>query len=540
MIEICNHRLLVCLLFCFACIAHGLTPEQIQQLDDFIASTMSCRLVPGLNLALVKDGETVYTKGYGVSNMDSKSPVTEHTLFAIASITKSFTSTLLAMLLSGHSDVTWATPIRQYLPDFDLGDRFRTEQTNLHDLLSHKEGKLDDTDYILLGGFNITRDSYISHRKYMEQIFPFRSSFAYLNSMYAIAGYIAEQIGADTWENLIQERIFNALGMDASSFTHSDWGNPDLAESYVYMFNRYEYYKIDKSTFWSIYNHAPAGSIMSNAVDMTKYMKFILNEGKNKNGEQLVDKIQLAETHKPQNAVKNPILFSKPIFPVSDSSYTYGLGWINGIYRGYLKSYHTGAYPGFNSLITLLHASKTGIYAGTNGPYDTYAMLALEVIHRYASDLLLGEEPWLNSTTACTFPSPWIPSPSNGGIKGKPVKSSDSHEIITTRPPEDYTGVYGHKGLGNNTVYIDKDGVTLRFLYGVYGNGILIPTADELRFNFRIEGPMEWYYEYYSLMVPIFAQFSSSSGPGKEIDELRLPYTPGYASALFEKYLTDS
>ena len=95
--------------------------------------------VPGLGVAIVEDGKTVFARGYGWRNVEQELPVTPDTLFAIGSNTKSFTATLLAMQVD-EGALAWDTPIRTVLPEFRLHDPVATGQMTAADLLSHRSG----------------------------------------------------------------------------------------------------------------------------------------------------------------------------------------------------------------------------------------------------------------------------------------------------------------------------------------------------------------------------------------------------------------
>ncbi|XP_002731344.1 uncharacterized protein LOC100376556 [Saccoglossus kowalevskii] len=537
-------RLIV--VFLGASLATSLTPEQRIDLDNFINSTMTCKLVPGLTIALVQNGETVYARGYGVSNMETGDPVTADTLFDMASVTKSFTATLLAILLSDRADgVNFETPVRQYINDFIIHeeDDFRNSQTNLHDLLAHKEGKFDDILYLQLGGFdNVTRRNYVKHRQYLGERCPFRSEYVYQNAMYAVAGAIAEFIGEDSLENLLQTRVYDALGMTSSRIMHLHWDDDNFAESYIYMPEGY-YHHVDKSTYWSNHVQLAAGGVLSSANDMAKYIKFLLNDGMDEKGNQLAHPLHFAETLKSQFAHASPSIQARPTYPVDQSTFTYALGWDNTVYRGYVRNEHAGAYPAFGSKLTIYKDVNIGIFTATNGPYGINDHDAMSRIQAYASDILLGEEPWLNTTTACTFPEPWeeksIPAEQyniwGGPSQANSVLALSDLQLNATRPLGDYEGIYNHKALGNTTIYMDES-ATLRYNYGTYGIGELKRTGDEFIFMATLEGTMSWALDYHlSGLCPV----SFFSSDGINIDGFTFPYVQGVPTPMFKRVELD-
>ncbi|XP_070561631.1 uncharacterized protein [Ptychodera flava] len=525
----------------------ALTDEELEALDEFVNATMTCKNVPGLTLSMVKDGQTVVAKGYGVSDMDKGTAVTEHTLFNMASLSKSFTASLMAKILSKHQDISWSTPCNEYISDIAInhGDDYRNTQTTMYDLLSHKVCTADDTLYLMMGGFvNVDRSDYIRHRQYLGEICPFRSKFAYLNTMFAIAGEIAEELEGDTFENLMRQNIFDPLGMTSSGFLHLDWDDENFSESYVWMPDQY-WHHFNKSIYVMNHVQAAGGGVISNAVDMAKYMNFILSGGKDESGEQVVDESHLHETLRPQTAKNYPYIQSRPTYPVDESSYSYALGWDNYMYRGYVKNFHAGAFPAFGSRLSVYPEVNVGVFIGANGPYDGNDHAAMQRIEAFATDLLLGEEPWLNATTACTFPEPWQPSSEGvsasfaskrdkrNGENDKKLNKIKSHKVHSARPLDDYVGVYGHKALGNCSIWLEDDSENLRYRYGEYGLGELVQSPQENVFVITMIGPMAWYLDTYTGEIPLVARFRSSEGD--IIDELVLPYIPVMPMHVFRR-----
>ncbi|XP_070560063.1 uncharacterized protein [Ptychodera flava] len=513
----------------------ALTDQELEALDEFVNATMTCKNVPGLTLSMVKDGQTVVAKGYGVSDMDKGTAVTEHTLFNMASLSKSFTASLMAKIFSKHQDISWSTPCNEYISDIAInhGDDYRNTQTTMYDLLSHKVCTADDTLYLFMGGFiNVDWSDYVKHRQYLGEICPFRSKYSYLNTMYAVAGEIAEELEGDTFENLIRKNIYDPLGMTSSGFLHLDWDHEDFSESYIWMPDQY-WHHFNKSTYVITNAIVAAGGIMSNAVDMVKYMNFILSGGKDESGEQLVDESYLRETLLPQTAKHNPYIQSRPTFPVDESSHSYALGWSNFMYRGYEKNFHRGSFAAFGSRLAVYPEVNVGVFIGANGPYDGNDHAAMQRIEAFATDLLLGEEPWLNATTACTFPEPWQPSSEGNRKNEKQVNRIKNRKVHTTSPSDDYVGVYGHKALGNCTIWHEDGSENLRYRYGEYGLGELIPSPEEDMFVITMVGPMAWYLETYTGEIPIVARFGSSEGD--IIDELVVPYIPVMPMHVFRR-----
>ncbi|XP_035664377.1 gigasin-6-like [Branchiostoma floridae] len=133
--------------------------QRLQDLDTFIQNLMTCKSRPvvGLTVSVVKDGQTIFAKGYGQRDLQTGQAVDNRTLFGVGSISKSFTSALLAAILGEREDVSWDTVLTDILgPSFRFRDQFRTEEATLRDLLGHKTG-LENLGFVIRMVENIDR-----------------------------------------------------------------------------------------------------------------------------------------------------------------------------------------------------------------------------------------------------------------------------------------------------------------------------------------------------------------------------------------------
>ena len=130
--------------------------KQVKLLDDYIENALTVWNPPGLAVTVVKDGEIVFTKTYGIRTLGENKPVDKHTLFGCMSTTKAFTAAALAML-ADECKLKWDDHVIKYLPYFQLYDPYMTREITVRDLLTHRTG-LGNTDY-LWGWMQIRVDS---------------------------------------------------------------------------------------------------------------------------------------------------------------------------------------------------------------------------------------------------------------------------------------------------------------------------------------------------------------------------------------------
>lgn len=325
-------------------------------LDAYIEKAMQDHQVPGLAIAVVRNDSVVFAKGFGVRKLGSPERVDENTLFAIGSASKSFTAASVAMLVD-EGKVKWDDPATKYLPGFQLHDPYASRELSVRDLLSHRSG-LARGD-LLWYGSSLSREDILQRVRYLKPSWSFRSQFGYQNLMYLAAGQLAAGVSGMSWDDFIQRRIFQPLGMTASNTSvRALAGQANVAQPHS---------KIDdtvRTVAWrNIDNIAPAGSINSNVVDMAKYARLQLNEGK-WNGKALITGGAHAEMWTPHTVI--PMVgFWKAVSPGAHLS-AYGLGWFLQDYRGRLVVQHGGNIDGMSANVALLPEEKTGVVVLTN------------------------------------------------------------------------------------------------------------------------------------------------------------------------------
>ena len=250
------------------------TEKDLNGFDGFIDSTMKKWNVPGLAIAIVKDGKVIYEKGYGYRNLNTKDKVTPNTLFSIASASKSFTATLAAMAVA-EKKMDFDTPLIEYFPSFKMYDDYATEHLTLRDLLTHRSGVPRQKFFSL--NTPATRREVRDCFRYFEPTADLRTKYQYCNETYSIAGdMIAERYGI-TWEEMIRRRLFEPLGMNNTLLSVRDvMKTSDYALPYI----EWETGTPSQMEFHNADILGAAGCIISNVTDLSKWVIFQLNKGK--------------------------------------------------------------------------------------------------------------------------------------------------------------------------------------------------------------------------------------------------------------------
>src|SRR5436190_2563089 len=189
--------------------------------DAYVARVMSTFEVPGIAIAIVKDGRVLLAKGYGVRKLGDPTPVDDHTLFGIASNTKAFTATAIGILVE-EGKLEWDAPVINYLPWFQMYDPFVTREITIRDLLVHRSGLgLGAGDLLWWPTSTYDRKEIARRLRYIKPETSFRSAYAYDNVLYSVAGEVIEAVSGQTWEDFVSSRILARVGMTGSSVRHS-------------------------------------------------------------------------------------------------------------------------------------------------------------------------------------------------------------------------------------------------------------------------------------------------------------------------------
>ena len=241
--------------------------------DAYVRTALAAWKVPGVAIAIVRNDSLVYAKGYGVREIGKPTTVDERTIFAIGSSSKAFTAAAVAILVDSGK-VRLDAPATAYLPGFQLRDSYASREITVRDLLSHRSG-LARGELIWYGSDN-DRDEILRRVRFLEPTWSFRSQFGYQNIMYLAAGQVVAKTANVSWDDFIRQRIFQPLGMTASSTTVTALrGVDNLAAPHADVNDT-----VRAIPYRNIDNIAPAGSINSNVIDMAQWLRLQIGGGK--------------------------------------------------------------------------------------------------------------------------------------------------------------------------------------------------------------------------------------------------------------------
>ena len=330
--------------------------EKITAFDSYVQSAMQVWQVPGMSLAIVKDGEIVFTKGYGVTQLGIDKKVDTKTYFTCASTTKAMTAVCMG-ILADEGKVKWNDPVIKYLPDFKLYDPLVTKELVIQDLFTHNTG-VGNADYLWVDNI-LSEDEVLAKMQLVKPSYSLRSSFVYQNIFYLGAGKIIEKISGKPWSVFIKENIFDKLGMQHTKALYKQLDSDNRATPHEMINGQVTI--VEKESADVI---GPAGSVGSCADDIALWMKCMIDSSKYNGGRLVKPEIWMyllkPKTLVPEDEYYPTQLITKPNFT------TYAMGWFQQDYKGYKLNFHTGSLEGETAIHAQLPDKKFGIYVFGN------------------------------------------------------------------------------------------------------------------------------------------------------------------------------
>jgi CubicO group peptidase (beta-lactamase class C family) len=424
-------RLPLFFFFTVSIIAVSYGQADLKKLDAYYTKALKDWGVPGMSIAIVKDGKVVFSKGYGVKEVGKPGQPDENTLFAIASNTKAFTSAMMAQLVQ-EKKVTWNDKVRKYLPYFELYDPYASAETNLRDILSHRTGLGTFSGDLIWYRSTLNAEQMIKRVKYLPKSYGFRAGYGYSNVMFITAGEVIAKVTGKSWGENLQERLFNPLAMDRSVYSSKDLEKKGNYATPHGIFNE-EHKPITWEDWETI---AAMGGIISSVKDMSQWMIFNLNNGIWK-GDTLLTPQSRNMLWTPHNT------FTVELTDKNNATHMqgYALGWGVSDYHGRYKVSHTGGYSGMLSGVTLIPDENLGVVVLTNGMKSVFAPIINYTVDAF---LKVPEKDWSAEMLANTIKN-----------KDTRIEARKKDRVMNTKPSlsiDKYVGEYNNDSYGKITV----------------------------------------------------------------------------------------
>ena len=327
-------------------------------LEAYIQTGMKAWNIPGLALAIVKDGKIVVLKGYGVRGIDSSKPVDKTTLFQIASQSKLFTATDLA-LLEEQKKLSLDDSVLKYLPTFALQDEKATRMVSIRDLLSHRLGFKNYQGDFVYWDTNLTRQEVVHSIRHLKAPYVFRQDFGYSNAAYVVASEIIPKLTGKNWETFTEQTLLKPLTMNRTYMLSAGMQSLDnVAQPTTTCCNADG--RLTALPFDNLDNLGPATGMVSDVEDMAKWLMFQLDSGR-VNGKEILPWSVLEKTRTATTIVSSDRMTT---FPLGFQFYCLGMGLID--YAGVSVFTHAGGSNGYRNNLTLVPEKRLGIFIMTN------------------------------------------------------------------------------------------------------------------------------------------------------------------------------
>jgi CubicO group peptidase (beta-lactamase class C family) len=376
-------------------------------------------------LTVVKDGKIIFKKGYGVRELGTTDQVNTQTLFACASTTKAMTATCMAMLVD-EGKIKWDDPVIKHLPEFQLYDPFVTRELKIRDLFTHNSG-VGNADFFW-SIMQISSDEVLANMKMVEPSYSLRSNFIYQNIFYLYAGKVIEKVSGMPWEEFMQKRIFQPLGMTRTFPVLRLVKDPNQSKPHYFVDNKITV--IERTNADAI---GPAGSVWSCVDDMSKWAICMLDSSKYAGG-RLVKANTWKEMFNPQVMVP-PGQFYPTAQLTNPNWKTYSLGWFQQDYKGKKINFHTGSLAGETAMHGQLPDSKLAIYIFGN--YDHAEVRHALMFKAFDLFALGGNRDW--SSELFTL---YKGLQEQGDKKEKDFEAARVANTKPTLPLDEYTGQF--------------------------------------------------------------------------------------------------
>ncbi len=334
-----------------------LSEAHFADLDAYISNALLRFGGSGAAVGIVQNGEIVYLKGFGFTELGGSVPVTGDTQFMIASIVKSMTALMIGTLVE-EGVLEWDTPVRDVLPSFTLSNAAATEGVTFRDLLSMSSGlPVFDAPWLFT---TMSPEQIIEALAYIPLAGQPGETYHYSNLGYSSAGFISAIAAGGTYDNLyetyiqlMQDRVFNPMGMDRTTF---DFFAPISTENRAAPigidlltggFNAIPF-ELQQGAFMT----TPSGAGWSTAEDLANYLLLLMNGGVTADERRIISEALLEEMWQPQ-------------IRISDHE-SFGLGWQVGAYHGLQAISYSGGLGGYTPRIQFLPEANLGVVVLNN------------------------------------------------------------------------------------------------------------------------------------------------------------------------------
>lgn len=465
--------------------------------DDYIEQVRADWSVPGVAVSIVRDGEIIFEKGYGVLELDRPERVDENTLFGLGSISKTFTTAVVARLVD-QGRLNWDDRVIDYLPSFRLADPWVTEHLTVRDILTHRSGLDQLSNDLAWSLHDISRKEYVARLRYVPFSGRFRDSYTYSNGLMDTLGEVIGVVTGVSWEEAVVQEVFEPLKMTRSVSGRDKlvaagslarvWagrapegavnGKGGLLPGVTNVAAPHGPNREGSTRVYPWHHeqaNAPGGGVTASARDMGHFMLAHLSAEGYLQPETIQEMFSLQTMHR-----------NAGFRGEAGTAHHLGLGWHISDHRGYSVVGHGGGQIGYHTRTVLVPAENIGITVLTNLYFlDEFpspaSPPALGIIVSRLLDEVLGL-PFVDRNTPALDEAAKNRQSLKKRIEDHQSSIAD-HRIAPTLPLKYYTGDYAHPAFG--AIKVESEGESLRFQFDSSVTGTIAhETGDTFRLHF--------------------------------------------------------
>lgn len=423
---------------------------KLAEIDAYANQVMKDWNQPGMAIAVVQNGKTVFAKGYGVREIGKPEKVDENTLFAIASNSKAFTTAALSILIDEGKIGSWDDPVSKYLPGFQLYDPYVSESLTIRDIVSHRVGLDTFSGDLLWYETTYTNDEILSRVKYLKPVRGYRTGFGYQNLMFIAAGKVIENVSGMKWQDFVRAKILNPLGMNAVKTSVKDFRSGD---NVAVPHNESGGNGLRALPQGIVDGAAGAVRINASVSDLSKWIRLQLGRGEFE-GKRIFSEKNSWEMWQP--AVILPISEAAAKANPTRHFNTYALGWNTFDYQGKKIVTHGGGLDGMLSKTVLIPESNIGFVVLTNSEYPVYNIMQQKMLDVFTD------------APKKDYNAESLKRAADGKVKeDEDAKKLEDSRVKNTKPSldlKDYSGTYTGNLYGDATISEENGKLVLRML----------------------------------------------------------------------------
>lgn len=360
--------ILLLLFFLNVSIVYPQQETKEKRIEKQINLAIDSAAIPGVFVAVVKDGEVIYSKGHGVLDIDTTFRVSEQSYFPITAITKSFTAISLALLVQ-EGKLKWSDKVRDHYPEFKASDHSSSEHLTIRELLGGLSGWDSYQGDLLWYGTYYQREEILERARRMNP--REQHAFGYSNIAYMVAAQVVENISDLPYSQFLHDRVLFPLGLKDTYSSYFDIQNKDLISK--------PHINSRSIRRLPLLNTEGSLNLISNGQDMQKWMLFLLNKGKM--GDQILLKPKFMEE------------LWEAVTPVRINSYdwnkhqvrfkNYTMGWFSYNFKGQRVLQQSSELPGSVTTMLLAPDANVGVIVMSNGESSVPYALCHWVLEEY-------------------------------------------------------------------------------------------------------------------------------------------------------------